>query len=109
MLFRSTTQTFTRGQIAAVLKSQVHGSADVLEPCQISNIINNARNKARAEVNSLGGDFAAIIASLEEKGWLRFLKLNEDQVVTGIWWQSPLQGELCRRYGDILINDNTYA
>ena len=110
-LATSTTQTFTRGQIAAVLKSQVHGSADVLEPRQISNIINNARSKARAEVNSLGGDFAAIIASLEEKGpgWLRFLKLNEDQVVTGIWWQSPLQGELCRRYGDILINDNTYA
>jgi hypothetical protein len=109
-LATSTTQTFTHGQIAAVLKSQVHGSADdVLEPRQISNIINDARRKACAEVNSLGGDFAAIIVSLEEKGWLRFLKLDEDQVVTGIWWQSPLQGELCQRYGDILINDNTYA
>lgn len=108
-LATSSTQTFTRGQIAAVLKSQVHGSPNVLEPRQISNIINDARSKARAEVNVLGGDFAAIIASLEEKGWLRFLKLNEDQVVTGIWWQSPLQGELCQRYGDILINDNTYA
>lgn len=81
----------------------------MLESQQISNIINDARSKARAEVNDLGGDFAAIVASLEEKTWLHYLKLDEDQVVTGIWWQSPLQGELCRRYGDILINDNTYT
>ena len=81
----------------------------MLESQQISNIINDARSKARAEVNNLGGDFAAIVASLEEKTWLHYLKLDEDQVVTGIWWQSPLQGELCRRYGDILINDNTYT
>jgi hypothetical protein len=81
----------------------------MLEPRQITNIINDARSKACAEVSNLGGDFAAIIASLEEKTWLHYLKLDEDQVVTGIWWQSPLQGELCQRYGDILINDNTYA
>jgi len=108
-LATSSTQTFTRGQIAAVLESRTDGSSNILEPRQISNIINDARGKARAEVNNLGGDFAAIIASLEEKSWLRFLKLDENQVVTGIWWQSPLQGELCRRYGDILVNDNTYA
>lgn len=105
----SSTQTFTRGQIATVLGSRGDHSSDILEPRQISNIINDARSKARAEVSSLGGDFAAIIASLEEKSWLHYLKLDEEQVVTGIWWQSPLQGELCRRYGDILINDNTYA
>jgi len=51
----------------------------------------------------------AIIVSLEEKSWLHYLKLDEDQIITGIWWQSPLQGELCRHYGDILINDNTYT
>jgi hypothetical protein len=108
-LATSSTQTFTRGQIATVLESRTSGSSSVLEPRQITNIINNARSQARAEVGSLGGDFAAIIASLEDKSWLHFLKLDEQQVVTGIWWQSPLQGELCRRYGDILINDNTYA
>jgi hypothetical protein len=108
-LATSSTQTFTRGQIATVLQSRSSGSSKILEPRQISNIINDARSKARAEVNSLGGDFAAIIACLEEYSWLHFLRLDEGQVVTGIWWQSPLQGELCRRYGDILINDNTYA
>ncbi|EDR00234.1 uncharacterized protein LACBIDRAFT_314598 [Laccaria bicolor S238N-H82] len=35
--------------------------------------------------------------------------LDSQTVVTGIWWQSPLQGELCQCYSDILINDNTYA
>ena len=109
-LATSSTQTFTRGQIATVLNSRLPDhSSNMLEPRQISNIINDARSKARAEVNDLGGDFAAIVASLEEKTWLHYLKLDEDQVVTGIWWQSPLQGELCRRYGDILINDNTYT
>ena len=108
-LATSSTQTFTRGQIATVLQSRTNGSSSILEPRQISNIINDARSKARAEVGSLGGDFAAIIANLEDKSWLHFLKLNEEQVVTGIWWQSPLQGELCQRYGEILINDNTYA
>lgn len=109
-LATSSTQTFTRGQIAMVLDSRLpNHSSDILEPRQITNIINDARSKARAEVSNLGGDFAAIIASLEEKIWLHYLKLDENQIVTGIWWQSPLQGELCRRYGDILINDNTYA
>ena len=108
-LATSSSQNFTRGQIMAVLKSHTAGSSSDLEPRQITNIANKARSKARAEVDHLGGDFAAIIASLEEMSWLRYLKLDENQVVTGIWWQSPLQGELCRRYGDILINDNTYA
>ena len=98
------------GQIATVLDSRLPDhSSNILEPWQISNIINDAHSKAHTEVSNLGGDFAAIIVSLEEKIWLHYLKLDEDQIVTGIWWQSPLQGELCRRYGDILINDNTYA
>ena len=109
-LATSSTQTFTCGQIATVLDSQLPDhSSNILEPRQISNIINDAHSKACAEVSNLGGDFAAIIVSLEEKIWLHYLKLDKDQIVTGIWWQSPLQGELCRHYGDILINDNTYA
>lgn len=72
-----------------------------------------ARREGQQEVERLGGDMHAIIASLEEKsaathGWKYHLKLDEEGVVTGIWWQSPLQGELCRRYSDILINDDTY-
>jgi len=50
-----------------------------------STAINDAHSKACTEVSNLGGDFAAIIASLEEKTWLHYPKLDEDQIVTGIW------------------------
>lgn len=88
-------------------------SGSHLEPRQIGNIINMARKQARDEVSSLGGDIPAILASLTHKSsaehsWRYHLKLDENAVVTGIWWQSPLQGELGRRYGDVLINNNTY-
>ena len=61
----------------------------------------------------LGGDIAAIIASLqkkidEEHGWKYDLKLNNSQTVTGIWWQSQLQAKLTKRFSDVLVNDNTY-
>ena len=92
-----------------MLESWPNHSSNILELHQITNIINDACSKACTEVSNFGGDFAAIIASLEKKSWLHFLKLDEDQVVTGILWQSPLQNELCWCYGDILINDNTYA
>ena len=105
-------QKFSRGQISAILETQ-GASGSHLEPRQIGNIINTARKQAHDEVTSLGGDIPAILASLTQKssvehGWRYHLKLDENSVVTGIWWQSPLQGELGRRYGDVLINDNTH-
>jgi hypothetical protein len=111
-LATTSTQTFSRGQISAIMKTR-NMPGQVLEPRQIGNIINNARRNARDVVDDLGGDFAAIIASLHQKsqeshGWVYHIKLDKDQVVTGIWWQSPLQAELGQRYGDVLINDNTY-
>ena len=56
----------------------------------------------------------AVIAKLEELArethrWLSHIKINKDGVVTGIWWQSPLQRDLSQHYGDVLINDNTYG
>lgn len=111
-LATNSSQKFSRGQISAILETQ-GASGSRLEPRQIGNIINTARKQARDEVTSLGGDIPAILASLTQKssvehGWRYHLKLDESSVVTGIWWQSPLQGELGRRYGDVLINDNTY-
>ncbi|KAJ3516162.1 hypothetical protein NLJ89_g1290 [Agrocybe chaxingu] len=102
---------FTRGQIAAVLSTQTGTSK--LEPRQISNIMMSARREAHTEIERLGGDINAIIASLqkkaqEEHGWNWRLKVDENMVVTGIWWQSPLQADLAKRYGDVLLNDNTY-
>ena len=101
---------FNCKQISSVLTSRFSAT---LEPRQIGNIITKARQEAREAVASLGGDVAAIIASLqkkidEEHGWKYDLKLNNSQTVTGIWWQSPLQAELTKRFSDVLINDNTY-
>ncbi|KAF8813320.1 hypothetical protein BYT27DRAFT_7081530, partial [Phlegmacium glaucopus] len=54
---------FNRSQIAAVLKNageKQEAPWHLLEPRQISNLINQSRSDARAAVNYLGGDFAAI-------------------------------------------------
>lgn len=84
-----------------------------LEPRQVTNLINASRRDARQEIEALGGDVSAILASLREKadrehGWVFDLRLDENQTVIGLWWQSPTQAELTQRYHDILINDNTY-
>ena len=101
---------FSRKQISNILSNRF---SQTLEPRQIGNIATKARQEARAAVASLGGDIPAIIASLQkntedEHGWKYHLKLNDSQTVTGVWWQSPLQADLTKRFGDILINDNTY-
>jgi hypothetical protein len=110
-LATSSSSRFTRGQLATVMKTQ---TGTLLEPRQIGNIMGQSRREARQEVESLGGSMHAIIAKLEElaretHGWLSHIKVNKDGVVTGVWWQSPLQRDLGQRYGDVLINDNTYG
>ncbi|KAJ7619900.1 hypothetical protein DFH06DRAFT_1360469 [Mycena polygramma] len=84
-----------------------------LEDRQISNLLNKARRDNRASVDALGGDTAAILQDLErfnqsEPGWNWRVRLDTEQVLTGLWWQSPRQAALARRFSDILINDNTY-
>lgn len=110
-LATSSSSRFTRGQLATVMTTQTGTS---LEPRQIGNIMGQARREARQEVESLGGSMHAVIAKLEElaretHGWLSHIKINKDGVVTGVWWQSPLQRDLSQHYGDVLINDNTYG
>ncbi|KAJ7440879.1 hypothetical protein FB451DRAFT_1058599, partial [Mycena latifolia] len=105
-------ENFARGQISNILASRFPDH--ILEPRQISNLINDHRKDARDVVQSLGGDFPAILASVRElklhdPRWDFDLKLDERQVVIALWWQSPTQAELTRRYSDILINDNTYC
>ena len=107
----SATSNFNRTQLTTILKEQFPDH--VLEPRQVSNLINASRAHAREEIDSLGGDVATIIAHLQEKqsedpGWTYDLRLNEQQQVIGLWWQSPVQAGLTRRFSDILINDNTY-
>jgi MULE transposase domain len=102
---------FTRGHITKILSKQFPEKP--LEPRQVSNMMGKVRMEARREVKALGGDVASIIAKLQERirsgeNWTYHLRLDENQTVIGLWWQSPEQAELVRRYPDILINDNTY-
>ncbi|KDR72297.1 hypothetical protein GALMADRAFT_74152, partial [Galerina marginata CBS 339.88] len=57
-LATATTQQFSRGQIAEVVKTQT--GASHLEPRQIGNVMNQAREEAKKEVERLGGDMNAI-------------------------------------------------
>lgn len=104
--------TFTRAHMVDILKEARPGSIP-LESRQISNLVNASRANARKEIEALGGDTAAIIESLaakknEDSRWEYHLLLDETQTIVGLWWQSPTQAELTRRFSDILINDNTY-
>jgi len=101
---------FSWKQISGVLVSQF---SETLEPRKIGNIITKAQQEAREAIALLGGDIAAIIASLQKKidkehGWKYHLKLNDSQTVTGIWWQSLLQAKLMKCFSDILVNDKMY-
>ncbi|KAJ7465199.1 hypothetical protein FB451DRAFT_1179375 [Mycena latifolia] len=102
---------FSRSQIAKVVVE--HFPHHLLELSQISNMINKAHRELQQEVNALGGDMATIIAEVTQKsetehGWRHALRLNDQQVIVGFWWQSPIQAALTKRYGDILLNDDTY-
>ncbi|KAJ7607827.1 hypothetical protein DFH06DRAFT_971911, partial [Mycena polygramma] len=93
-LCADSTSNFTRSQIAKILSDRFPDH--ILEPRQISNMMNKARREAREEVDSLGGDMASIITEVTRKGetehgWRHSLRLNDQQVVVGFWWQSPIQ------------------
>lgn len=102
---------FSRSQLAKVLAERFPNH--LLEPRQITNMQNTARKEAREDINRLGGDAASILDSLARKaetehGWRYSVRLDSDQVLAGIFWQSPAQVALAKRYYDILLNDDTY-
>ncbi|KAJ7159313.1 hypothetical protein C8R43DRAFT_849756, partial [Mycena crocata] len=103
--------SFSRQHISKVLRS--HFPGNTLEDRQISNMLNDARRQARDDIASLGGDVPAILAAIEEfsrsePGWDFAVRVDEDNVVVALWWQSPAQAELTRRFSDIILTDNSY-
>ncbi|THU82685.1 hypothetical protein K435DRAFT_808084 [Dendrothele bispora CBS 962.96] len=104
---------FSRSQISSAMNLHGIDDSQKLEPRQLSNLLNESRRAVKDEIHALGGDVQAILHNLEAKsrtepGWRYCVKANENGTVTAIFWQSPLQMELARRYGDVLINDNSY-
>ena len=108
----ASTTDLGRSDISKLMKQHPNYDAKhPLEPRQIGNIMNAARREARDRVTALGGNVNAIVTCLRERtdqGWRYHLQIDDHQVVTAIWWQSPLQVELTRRYSDLLIYDDTY-
>jgi MULE transposase domain len=112
-LATSNLNNFRRGHILGIVNAQNSAAGAVLEPRQLSNIMNEARREKRTEVEKSGGNFQAIVEhltakNLEEPGWVWFIKLDGQGTVTTIWWQSPCQALLHQKYSDIILNDNTY-
>jgi MULE transposase domain len=102
---------FSRSQISKILSSQF--PLEPLEARQISNLINSSRSEANIAIKALGGDVATVLARLQElkdedPGWQYEIQLDENQRLVSLWWQSPTQADLCRRYSDLLLNDDTY-
>lgn len=107
----ATNSAFRREHIGAILAKDFPDHR--LQPRQISNMVNKVHRRAEEDIQLLGGDVAAIIQSLQAKieggeAWVYKLRLNETQMVIGLWWASPLQVGLLQKYFDILINDSTY-
>ncbi|KAF7361212.1 hypothetical protein MSAN_01153300 [Mycena sanguinolenta] len=107
----STSSNFSRSQVGKILQETFPDH--LLEPGQISNLLNTARSEARRDIERLGGDAASVLDSLTKKadtehGWRYSVRLNNDQVLIGIFWQSPVQVDLAKRFYDILLNDDTY-
>ncbi|KAE9386929.1 hypothetical protein BT96DRAFT_838425, partial [Gymnopus androsaceus JB14] len=44
----------------------------------------------------------------EGQDWCYDILLDTQQKVTGLWWMSPAQVKLARRYWDLLLNDDSY-
>lgn len=104
-------KNFSRTHLASILSNEFPNHP--LEPRQVSNMLNAARAEAAEHIQSLGGDVTAVMNSLRAKaarepGWNWDMQLDENQTVVSLFWQSPVQTDLSRRYHDILINDNSY-
>ncbi|KAJ7820287.1 hypothetical protein B0H13DRAFT_2377898 [Mycena leptocephala] len=103
---------FTRSHLSHILRARFPDH--ILEPRQVSNLLNASRKEANDEIMALGGDFQSVLGRLrelkeEDPRWDWDVLLDEHQVVVGLWWQSQAQAELAIRFYDVLINDNTYC
>ena len=84
-----------------------------LEDRQVSNIMNHARAAGRDDVRRLGGDFMTLLKCLQDlnsdgEGWYVDFRINDEGIVTSLFWASPTQRELAQRHPDVLLNDNAF-
>ena len=95
--------------------SQILESADptiLLDPKQVSNIVNGAKRKRREAIQEAGGEVNMIANKIQavnakEPGWIAIMWHDQDNVLKRFFWMSPLQVTLLRLYGEVLVVDTS--
>ena len=78
---------------------------------QVTNLLDHARRSARQSVQTLGGDFVAVVEKLnqlkdQDDRWvIRFEVDEHTRRFKHLFWMSPGQVTLAQRYNDVIIND----
>jgi hypothetical protein len=84
-----------------------------LEDRQVTNIMNQARAAGRDNVHRLGGDFMSVLKRLQDlnkegEGWYVDFRINNDGIITSLFWASPEQRRLALLHNDIVLNDSAH-
>ena len=94
-----------------ILRQQVPGSH--LEPRQIGNVLSQAHQRATDDIRRLGGDFMAVLQQLHNlnnrgEGWYFDYLTDSNGTIEALFWASPDQVKLARRWSDVIGNDSSY-
>jgi hypothetical protein len=98
-----------RAEIHALLAAQF--PSHPLSLRQVSNLLDQARRNVRQSVQTLGGDFVAIVDKLHQlknadDRWVVHFEVDEKtRRFKHLFWMSPTQVTLALRFCDVLIND----
>jgi hypothetical protein len=105
----SALRSITRRDVHTLLKARFPDHP--LTAGQVSNMMNNAKLKARRAVQDLGGDMVATVGLLlkkkeEDPRWVVHVEVDTaTNRFRRLFWMSPEQRELAIRFGDVIIND----
>ena len=102
-----------RAEINALLAAQF--PSHPLSLRQVSNLLDQARRNVRQSVQTLGGDFVAIVGKLNQlknmdDRWVVHIQVDEQtRRFQNLFWMSPAQVALAQRFYDVVINDIAMA
>ena len=104
-------KSLTRRDIHTLLKMRFPERP--LTPAQVSNLMDGAKRASRLRVSDIGGDMIATVSLLLKKKesdarWVVHAEVDaETNRFRRVFWMSPAQVTLARRFGDVIVNDIT--
>ena len=104
----ATDSNFNRTVIGKLIRDQIPDHP--LDPIQVTNLMSQARITNDLNLKIHGGDVATLVENLrakqrEDPRWLVEVRLDNMAQFEGLFWMSPLQIDLAKRYGDVLMSD----